>query len=273
MQLSREEAFELWTNPSSAWSVWCKPVALSFLEAKITSNEDAPPSIALPWAPAADGTTIIVVDLPGVQSVHMGEALLRLGFRPILLFNAVPGNSGASVRDTGRAEPPRAAVDVYSTVEAIGQASLRLRARLELLPAIAPPAFLLDGDRRLGGQLRPGDFDNRSVSLPTDFPSATFLLAHGVTRAIVVFDSLSRFASGTQPATDLAHTLLRWQTAGISILSCPLDDGWQGTAPQPITVDRPSWFGAIWHNALSLVGLRRSPMGGFGGTLPVPSSG
>jgi hypothetical protein len=41
----------------------------------------------------------------------------------------------------------------------------------------------------------------------------------------------------------------------------------------PITVARPNWFGTIWHNALSVIGLRRSPLGGFGGKLPIPSAG
>jgi hypothetical protein len=67
--------------------------------------------------------------------------------------------------------------------------------------------------------------------------------------------------------------LLRWQNAGIVILACPLDENLEGSEPAPIVLARPTWFGAIWHNALSVLGLRRSPLGGFGGTLPVPFGG
>ena len=225
--------------------------------------------VATPWAPRADGTTVLVIDLPGVQSVRVGESLVHAGFRPIPLFNAVPGPSGSRERD----DPHQTVVDVYPIIDAIGQASARLCDLLERLPATAPPAFLLDAQRRLGKERHPGDFDNRSVSLPTDFPSATFLQSRGVTSAVVVLDSHGRPMSGGQPATDLAHTLLRWQAAGITILSCTLDAELAGASPRTINVARPSWFGSIWHNALSVVGLRRSPMGGFGGTLPVPSAG
>lgn len=272
MPLSREETFELWAAPASPWSVWCKPLLFSCLPALITPKADEPPPspVATPWAPAADGSTVLVIDLPGVQSVRIGETLVRAGFRPIPLFNAVPG-PWTGEREHG--DQARTLVDVGSIMAALEHASLRLRDRLRQLPATAPPAFLLDADRRLGRDPRPGDFNNRSVSLPTDFPSAAFLQSRGVTRALVVLALHGRTMPRDQPATDLAHTLLRWQTAGISILSCTLDEHLEGSSPQLIQVARPSWFGAIWHNALSVVGLRRNPMGGFGGELPVPSAG
>ncbi len=277
MHLSREEAFDLWAAPLSPWSAWCKPLVFSYLPATITPrrNDLPPTSVVPPWAPATDGSTVLVIDLPGVQSVRVGETLTHAGFRPVPLFNAVPGPSR---RPDPEIENPRrdntwTLVDVFPIIRAVGQATRRLRDVLRHLPPTAPPAFLLDADRRLGKESRPGDFDNRSVSLPTDFPSATFLQSRGVTRAIVVLDWYGRPASGGQPATDLAHTLLRWQAAGIAILSCTLDENLEGPSPEPINVTRPSWFGAIWHNALIVMGLRRNPLGGFGGKLPVPSAG
>jgi hypothetical protein len=272
LQLTREQAFDLWAGLSSPWSVWSKPIVFSYLPPTITLSSTPPPSpVAAPWAPHADGTTVLVIDLPGVQSVHVGETLVRAGFRPIPLFNAVPGPSGSGARE--RCDPSRVVVDVYPIIDAIGDVTLRLRDLLEHLPITAPPAFLLDADRRLGKERRPGDFDNRSVSLPTDFPSAAFLQSRGVTRAIAILDLHGRTATGNQPATDLAHTLLRWQAAGITILSCTLNENLEGSSPRTINVARPSRFGAIWHNALSVIGLRRNPMGGFGGKLPVPSAG
>jgi len=274
MRLSREEAFDLWAGSASPWCVWSKPILLSYLPAALTvgAGDPLPSTRALPWAPPADGSAIVVVDIAGVESVGIGERLAHAGFRPIPLFNAVPGPW--SSRDGEGRVPFRPVVDVYPIVDAIEQATLRLRDRLEGLPAKAPPAFLLDSNRRLGETPKPGDFDNSSVSLPTDFPSAVFLQSRGVNRVFVVYDSADRtsVASG-QPASDLAHTLLRWQNAGIAILACPLDENLEGSKPAPIVLTRPTWFGAIWHNALSVLGLRRNPLGGFGGTLPVPSAG
>ena len=72
------------------------------------------------------------------------------------------------------------------------------------------------------------------------------------------------------PQQDLAHTLLAWQEAGLSILArTPGADG----APAPIRVARPSNFRVMWYRFLATLGLRRSPLGGFGGFIPVPSAG
>jgi hypothetical protein len=129
----------------------------------------------------------------------------------------------------------------------------------------APPAFMLDADRRIGTgpALTPGMFDNRSVSLPTDFPSANLMLSRGIGRVILVqMDSI-------EPQPDLAHTLLRWQEAGMDILALPLSHPHD---PVRIRVTRPPLFRRIWQRVAATMGLRRNPMGGFGGMIPIPSS-
>ena len=70
--------------------------------------------------------------------------------------------------------------------------------------------------------------------------------------------------------TDLAHTLRRWQEGGISILIKSLDTAGD---PRPINVGRPSGFRLLFYNFLATLGLKRSPFGGFGGRLPMPSAG
>src|SRR4029079_19302455 len=137
---------------------------------------------------------------------------------PVPLFNAVPGPRERPTNTLGEVlSVPRSLVDVQSIVDVIHEASPRMLEAIQRLPAGAPPAFLLDADRRLGNAPRPGDFDNRSVSLPTDFPSATFLQTRGVSRVLLVTgrDPLAAVLQGDQPPADLAHTLLRWQSAGI----------------------------------------------------------
>jgi hypothetical protein len=134
------------------------------------------------------------------------------------------------------------------------------------LSANAPPAFLLDGDRRRlrGADPAPGSFDNRSISLPTDFPSGTLLVSRGVRRAVLVQES------GHEPQVDLAHTLLRWQSAGIEISVLGLRDA---TGITKVLATKPPLFRRMWYAVLATAGLRRSPFGGFGGTLPLPSVG
>lgn len=104
----------------------------------------------------------------------------------------------------------------------------------------------------------------------TEQPSR--LQSRGVLRVLLVIDAANMLSSAGQPEADLAHTLLRWQEAGIHIESCRVDDTLElRSSPDRITVERPRWFRALWHNALSVFGLTKNPLGGFGGELPIPS--
>jgi hypothetical protein len=125
--------------------------------------------------------------------------------------------------------------------------------------------FLLDADRRTGhGPLTPGRFDNRSLSLPTDFPSAAFLAARGIGDVLLVQ------RDRRHPQEDLAHTLLRYQQAGLRASGQTLDPP---TPPTPIVLAVPRWYRSMFHRFLATFGLQRHALGGFGGTLPEPSAG
>jgi hypothetical protein len=195
---------------------------------------------------------VIVIDLPGAMGVHAGMRLARIGYRPVPLYNSCPSSGGDSM------------IDVVPIISAIVAGASEVPSLQ--LPATAPPAFLLDSKRRYGSNriATPGMFDNRSVSLPTDFPSGNRMVADGVERAILVQEAQ------TAPQEDLAHTLLRWQEAGIEIAAVRLS---HSESPQRVVVTRPSMFRCMWQRVLATAGLRRNPLGGFGGTLPLPSSG
>jgi len=214
----------------------------------------APPPDPIPDAPAlaaivARRDTAVILDLPGEESILGGLALARRGLRPVPLFNATDG--------------PRPVVDV----SAVGRwlelgAGLLDSARLE---PDSPPAFLLDSARNPSSpQLAPGAWDNRSIVLPQDFPSAAFLQSRGVTAVLVVR------RGAITPAADLAHVLLAWQKAGLELRALDLASG---LGPEVHTVTEPSRFGRAWYRVLALLGLRRSSVGGFGGLIPHPSSG
>ena len=249
--MTPSELYKLWAPEASIWSNWAKPVL--FADQRVDSQEpdDAAPEDALlvAWEPTADSRTAIILDLPGPVGVEYGLALSLRGFRPVPLYNGVPGPS-----------PIIAVEDIISALQTAADALAALR-----LPPDAPPVFLLDS-RRLdgGGSVQPGLFDNRWYVFPQDFPSANFLLSHGI-QSVVLGQIFA-----TRPHEDLAHVLLRWQEAGIQILSCNIQSQAQ---PEPLQVQRPDKFRALWYRALALAGLQRNSTGGFGAVVPLPSSG
>ena len=258
--MNREYVFNVWAPPGGPWSAWVKPVLFAHVDplavtVEPTSFEPADAS----WVPASDGQTAIVVDLPTAMAVTVGMILARRGFRPVPLYNALPSATNFLNRPAATA-----VCDVQSIVNAISIATPDLD-KLNL-PYTAPPAFLLDSLRRLGSgvTLAPGVFDNRSVSLATDFPSGNRLASMGIRRVVLVQQD------STTPQADLAHTLLRWQEAGIEIFAVVLA---QSMLVGPIVVTKPSMYRMLWQRLLATMGLRRNPLGGFGGTLPIPSSG
>jgi hypothetical protein len=254
--MNKHQAFAAWAPVTSIWSVWAKPVLFAHMPATPVEDE----ILLLPVGthalnpPPVSERTAIFLDLPGPAAVPIGLALAILGYRPVPLYNSVPGPSFA---------PAGAALDVMPICRALQIIAPQLN-RLGIADD-APPVFLLDARRAIGNApLLPGTFDNRSISLPTDFPSAAFLTAHDIHKVLLVQQSQ------TAPLEDLTHTLLRYQHAGIEIVAQTLID------PQPparIKVARPSLFRSTLHRLIALAGLRRHPLGGFGGTLPEPSSG
>jgi hypothetical protein len=253
--MTRSEIFDVWAPADALWSAWAKPVLFAHLGPPPVLPQS--PEIGLDWAHRVDGESAVVVDLPGASSVAVGLHPAQLGYRPVPLYNACPSPDTA-------AAPGLTIVDMEPIMAALAGGTERL-SRL-MLPPTAPPAFLLDDRRRYGSTVAPapGVFDNRSVSLPTDFPSASRLLAHGIRRVVLVQER------STDPQEDLAHTLVRWQEAGMEILAVNL------STPDParsITVQRPAMYRRIWQRVLATMGLRRNPLGGFGGLLPEPSTG
>jgi hypothetical protein len=305
--MNKHEVFDAWAPRGSPWSAWAKPVLFAHLQF------DEPPLQLIdlplpdvPWAPGSGQEATLVIDLPGPNGVWMGLALAGAGYRPVPLYNACPDPSAArwpsplhlpevsaptsaplpsagiehrsvpvidyrgvvgpessAAHDSPPAGFNASLVDVGPILSALFHAAPRLEGLP--LPAKAAPAFLLDANRQVGRfSPLPGRFDNRSVSFPTDFPSANLLLSRGIHRAVLVQES------GTRPQADLAHTLRRWQEAGIAIeLKLLAVDG----PPVPLVVSRPSQFRSLWHRLLVASGLRRNPLGGFGGMLPMPSAG
>lgn len=257
--MNRDRIYDAWAPSRRDWSSWAKPVLFATLDRVTAIPPQSPlPLLDVAWAPNVASRTAIVVDLPADQGVWTGLALAFAGYAPIPLYNALAGPKGTA-EAFEESSQYNAAVDVRPIIRALVAAAPAIE-KLEL-PVDAPPAFLLDANRRGDAKPLPESFDNRSISLPTDFPSANHLVSHGIQQVLLVQ------AEREEPQPDLAHTLRRWQEAGIGISAKSLLND---VPPQHIQVSRPSNFRLLWCNFLAAFGLRHSPLGGFGGVLPLP---
>jgi hypothetical protein len=256
--MTPQYVFDIWSPPGGLWSPWVKPVLFAHVKPLAYYGEvQLPAAPVMPWLgrrEGREGQAALVIDLPGELAVVVALHAARAGYRPVPLYNAVPGSGGSAA----------AVCDVAPIVAALSVVTPELDGLN--LPYAAPPAFMLDAARRCGSgvQPQPGMFDNRSVSLPTDFPSANRLLSQGIRRVMLIQ------TDRPDPQEDLAHTLLRWQQAGIAIESVMPNDPVAQLVP--ITVRKPFLYRQLWQRLLATMGLRRSPLGGFGGVLPIPSS-
>src|SRR5688500_3725879 len=255
----QQQLYERWAPEGATWSTWVKPVLFAKMPdvaAPVDGTHSPPAPFDVSWAPPAGDRVAVVVDLPGADSVNAGLALAPRGYRPVPLYNVVPGPTALN------APAAIAAIDVGPVMNALWRGGDAL-AQLNL-PYDAPPAFLLDARRTPSSAPKPGSFDNRWVVLPQDFPSAPFLLSHGIRRALLVQD-----ISG-QPRSDLAHVLRRWQDAGVVIDAISLGAG-AGVHVATLDVAKPKMFKWMLYALAATMGLRRSSAGGFGSLVPMPS--
>ncbi len=263
--MTREKLFDLWAPLGGQWSDWVKPVLFAQIPRRWTHEATGArlPALELDGITLTGGTAV-VIDLPGDASVSAAIALLHKGYRPVPLFNGAPDAAEPPIADVDSpAVSYRASLNLWPLMRALWLGAEELIHTPP--PPDAPPAFLLDSRRRTGDRTpMPGMIDNRWITFPTDFPSARVLLDRGISRAVVIT------GSATEPATDLSHTLLRWQQAGIEIQLLQIDGDRQA---RPITVRQPNRFRTAWYQFTTALGFRRSMLGGFGGHVPQPSSG
>ena len=254
----KDEIYRIWAPSDAPWSHWVKPVLFSFTDAGFQAPPGRSVRLETNWIPAP-GSTALLLDLPEDDGVLCSLLLARIGYRPVPLYNALPFPPYDKM--TAPNSRPASTVHVEPILAAlVGEASALQQ--ISLLPD-APPVFLLDAARRVARtELRPGVFDNRSVCFITDFPSAQFLLNHGI-RSVIVVQETSEFAR------DLVETLLSWQNGGIQILRKKRGDT---EMPVAVVVKLPSFLNSAWFRLTTALGLRKGELGGYGGIVP-PSSG
>lgn len=255
--LSKEELLEIWAPADALWSPWVKQVLFSFCDAKIETSLSRISAPRLDTIPAA-GSSVLIADLPGEEGVLFGIEAARMGYRPIPLYNALPFPLNEKSLPPERRSPTT--VDVRTILTAICRETEALKQMR--LSSMSPPAFLLDADRRIA-RVDPsaGIFDNRSVCFETDFPSADFLIGHGIGAAVVVQKT-------DNIAGDLAQALLAWQARGIHVYLKNLQTS---GSPRPVEVQRPTLLSRLWYRVCVALSLRRGELDAFGRI--VPSSG
>lgn len=258
--MTPEELFAKWAPADSIWSPWVIPVPFAHIASFDGGPEKSVGQIPELRGLACQKDLAVVVDLPGGDAIRFGLALGQAGFRPVAVLDGSPGPfnlaspaNRTAVTTVGPAKET-AVVDMRDLLFTLCAAAPLLQ-ELSLTPG-APPAFLLDA-LRMKGSTAPNErlFDNRWKVFPQDFPSAKFLREHGIRRAVLLQERKA------QPQEDLAHVLLRWQEAGLEILSAGITD----ETLVPIRVEKPSRYRAAWYRALEIFRLRRNSVGGFGG--------
>jgi hypothetical protein len=261
--MTGEELFARWAPQDSFWSDWVAPTLFAHISCPdgLTQNKSPLPELT-PIAQLLDRNTALILDLPGAEAIWWAVALLSAGYRPVLRLNTAPGHEELHVVESTRSSFPTSALDLTDVIKAICLATPILEKAA--LSADAPPVFLLGSQRMTGTQpVRPELFDNRWMVFPQDFPSAQFLKEQHITRVLLV----QRGAS--EPLSDLAHVLLRWQQTGIPIYAKDLA---KPDAPTEIVVTKPSRFKTAWYRALAILRLRRNSAGGFGAVVPQEGS-
>jgi hypothetical protein len=247
----------VWAPPDSLWSPWVKPVLFAFADAVLNLRPRRSVNFNSDWVPPPSSTAL-VLDLPEEEAVLWGVGLAEIGYRPVPLYNALP--FAMSDKMTSPSSRPVSTVQVEPILAALVRetgclVTVQLRSN-------APPAFLLDADRRLARtDVKPGVFDNRSVCFTTDFPSAEFLLEHGI-RGVMVVQETAKFVP------DLLLVLLEWQKGGIRISRKLFRNS---EPPQSVAVKKPSLLSWIWFRLGVALGYHRGELGAFGEIVPASS--
>jgi hypothetical protein len=214
--MDKTEVYRIWAPADAVWSPWVKPILFAWTE----SEPSAPPGASdvvsddFRYLPEATDRPIVIVDLPGTLSLRCGLELATRGFRPVPLYNCIPGPT-----PLGYVSPTLGEVGVVVDVRPIISLIWHNSAWLENLnlPVDAPPAFLLDSQRfsfSIFDSPRPlfsiRYFENRWLIFPEDFPSPAFFQERSLHRVIII-------QSRRTARLDLRQVLIDWQGKGLAL--------------------------------------------------------
>lgn len=236
------ELYKKWAPDTARWTQWAKPVVFMNMKLATTKRKGTTGQANGKWA-QYQSDRMLIIDLPDDLGVKEGLAVAKIGYRPVPLYNGVPGGRKAVVPNQNIVESLKKGGNVLTTIK---------------LSPTANPAFLLDANRLKGLKRSPGTFDNRWCVVAQDMPSPNYLKKHSINEIVVRTDELQH---------DLATILYQYQKQGILIYLCNS----QGSS-QLTTIPKPKNIG-LFYRFLFLLGFTRSATGGFGMSIPEVSSG
>lgn len=195
--MTGKEVYKIWAPFDAKWTDWVRPVPFVQIDDedfKIykNTNFDIP---KINYINELKENIAIIVDLPEHYSINEGIALVKLGYRPIPIFNGTAETKGA-----------KATVDNHAVEAGLIWGGIELQ-KIEL-DKNAPPVFLTDSNRLNRYKMNISIFDNSWDLYHQDLPSAEYFLKNGINKIIV---------RGNRFNKDLNKILYRHQEKGMKI--------------------------------------------------------
>lgn len=195
------EVYSIYAPANAKWTEWVRPVP--FVAIDIYDRKEAKNWVnrKVSFLEKYEQDTAIFVDLPNKESVELGIALAKIGYRPIPIFNGtVPQNGSRSTSNS------------YLIEESLINGAKELK-DIEIKND-ASPAFLLDSIRTNRFRSDESIFDNSWDLYGQDIPSVHYFKANGIKKIIVVGNEIQR---------DLRKIFFKFQDEKIEIY---LTDGY-----------------------------------------------
>ena len=194
--MTEKEVYRIWAPFGKKWVDWVRPVAFvkhhMYDRGYYLLAEELP---LILFQQTCEKDTAYIVDLPGAESVYMGLALARLGYRPIPVYNGTIEQSEAGAK-----------VDNISVGKALRQCAGMLRDLS--FEEDAPPVFMTDSNRLNCFRKNRALFDNSWDLYAQDLPSGDYLRKNGISKVVIV---------GSKVRRDLKKILYRYQKKEIEI--------------------------------------------------------
>ena len=190
-----KEIYKIYAPNGAKWIDWVRPVpfvAIDTYNRKPIANFLDREAMFLK---KYQQDTAIFIDLPGKESIELGIGLAHIGYRPIPVFNGTDEQQGS-----------QATTNTYLIESYLINGSQKLK-NIELKND-ANPVFLLDSHRTNRYRAKESIFDNSWDLYKQDIPSADYFKQNGITKIIVVGDTIKR---------DLKKIFLKFQEKGIQI--------------------------------------------------------
>lgn len=191
-----------------------------------------------------DARTLLFVDLKGPESVAAGAALATQGCDLVCTFNNWPH--------------PEGVIASQHTLAALLRYASWLRESRRWPETAAPVAWLCDNERLGTVPGRPGQFDNRYYIEESVLPGPNYLRERGIGRIVYLG------APGQAPLADLGEHLFEYRQKGFEVAGATLSP--EGEFSEPVPLDLAA-------TRFRKIGYLLAAGGGFGATVPHPSSG